>query len=159
MFAAKSTIFLAFLAVAAQVVAAGNPACMLGAINSQPDPSDMSAVCGSNASKVQTQIQSICGANAAAAQKAFISACSDAGKTVPAYSSSAAASTATGSSSGSSATGFATATTATSTNGSGNSTSTSSTGAPNPSKNAASNVQVGSFAALLFGAAGVVMAL
>jgi len=157
MFAAKSTIFLAFLAVAAQVVAAGNPACMLGAINSQPDPSNMSAICGSNASKVQTQIQSICGASAAAAQKAFISACSGAGKTVPAYSSSAASSTATGSSSGSStASGFATAT---STSGSGNSTSTSSTGAPSPSKNAASNVQVGSFAAILFGAAGVVMAL
>ncbi|MCJ1244393.1 hypothetical protein MMC30_001591 [Trapelia coarctata] len=86
MFAAKTTILLALLAASSKLVAAGPPACLLAAINTEPNPADLQAICGDGASKVESQIASLCGSNTDAAMQAFVSSCSAAGKTVPTYS-------------------------------------------------------------------------
>ncbi|KAK2764033.1 hypothetical protein FQN54_009652 [Arachnomyces sp. PD_36] len=83
MFAAKSTIFIALLALCNFVVAAiPPPACLLAAINQQDKPSDMNAMCGANSKDVQSTIQDICGDDVDAALKAYSKSCSEAGKEV-----------------------------------------------------------------------------
>ncbi|MCJ1361587.1 hypothetical protein MMC16_000687 [Acarospora aff. strigata] len=109
MFAAKSTLFFALFAVSTRLaVAAVPPACLLAAVNTQPNPADLNTICGSDASKVQGQISKLCGSNTDAAMSAFSSTCSAAGKTV---SSMASSTSSTGSSSASATSGSSSATT------------------------------------------------
>lgn len=84
MFAKISTAFALF-AVAAQVAVAAPPACLLAAVNTADDPSDMKAVCDSGAAGVKKYMSSNCGDNLDAANSAFEEACKDAGVTVCTY--------------------------------------------------------------------------
>lgn len=79
---AKLTTAFALFAVAAQVAVAAPPACLLAAVNTQDDPSDMKAVCSGGASEVKKYLSSNCGDNADAANSAFEEQCKDAGVTV-----------------------------------------------------------------------------
>jgi len=82
----KSTVFLSLLALCCStVLAQAPPACLLAAVNTEPNPADLGTICGSDALKVQKVIQSMCGSNVKAAQSAFLSTCSSAGKTVAPY--------------------------------------------------------------------------
>ncbi len=82
-FTMKASIILPLLALAARVLAAVPPACLLSAVNTQDNPSDLSSVCGSDALDAQEAIASICSGNAmSAAQSAFLSTCSGAGSSV-----------------------------------------------------------------------------
>ena len=79
----KSTILLTFLALSSSIIAATPPACLLAAVNIEQNPSDLSVVCGKDATKVQSAIASMCtGSNVAQAQSAFVSTCSGAGVSV-----------------------------------------------------------------------------
>lgn len=79
---AKLTTAFALFAVAAQVAVAAPPACLLAAVNTQDDPSDMKAVCGDGASEVKKYLSSNCGDNTDAANDAFEEQCKDAGVSV-----------------------------------------------------------------------------
>jgi hypothetical protein len=72
---------LALFALSARVLAVP-PACLLNAVNEQDEPSDLSAICGSEAETVQQAIVDMCGDNEEAAQSAFIATCSAAGSSV-----------------------------------------------------------------------------
>ncbi|MCJ1350927.1 MAG: hypothetical protein MMC33_000909 [Icmadophila ericetorum] len=170
MFSQRLTFLFAFFALTVQLVVGGNPACLLGAINTEPDPTDYGTVCGQDASKVESQIQSLCGNNVGAAMTAFSSICAAAGKTVAPFSTTSTASgsqgTNTASGSNSAVTGvslssgvtlptglpFTPSTVSLVTQTAASATSTATTGV-------GSKVQLGSYAALLAGAAGVVMAM
>jgi hypothetical protein len=79
----KTSIALSLLALAARVLAATPPGCLLNAVNTQDDPTDLSSICGSDATDVQEVIASICPSGAvSAAQSAFIATCSGAGSSV-----------------------------------------------------------------------------
>ncbi len=79
----KTSIILPILALAAGVFAQQPPACLLNAVNGQPDPSNLGAICAQkNATSVQGAIASGCGSNAQVAQSAFIATCSSAGSSV-----------------------------------------------------------------------------
>jgi len=73
------TILTAFVA---QLVLAIPPACLLQAVNTQDEPTDMSAICGNNAKSLQSYMAQNCGSNADTAQSAFIASCSAAGTKV-----------------------------------------------------------------------------
>ena len=77
----KSSIILPLLALAGRVLAVP-PACLLDAVNTQDEPSDLSAICGADHKDVQQAIASLCGNNQAVAQSAFVSTCSGAGSSV-----------------------------------------------------------------------------
>ena len=77
----RVTILLPILALAARVIAMP-PACLLHAVNTQDEPSDLDAVCGDEAGDVQEAIASLCGDSESAAQSAFIATCSSAGHSV-----------------------------------------------------------------------------
>ncbi|KAL9115571.1 MAG: hypothetical protein Q9187_007274, partial [Circinaria calcarea] len=142
MFAAKSILFFALLATSAHVAVAAPPACLLAAVNTEPKPGDLDTVCGVNASKVQSQIQSLCGDNTSAAMDAFKSVCAAAGKTVRF----ATTTLGSGTGSASGATGSPIApSTRTAPSGTASGTSAVFTGA-------ASQVHVGSYAAIVVGA-------
>ncbi|KAK0943421.1 hypothetical protein LTR48_004578 [Friedmanniomyces endolithicus] len=80
---AKSTTLLVLAALAARLVVATPPACMIAAVNTQPNPGALQAVCsGSNATAVVESICKNCSSNAAAALSAFASVCSGAGVTI-----------------------------------------------------------------------------
>ncbi|KAK5689027.1 hypothetical protein LTS10_001007 [Elasticomyces elasticus] len=80
---AKTTTLFALFTVAARLVAATPPACLIAAVNTQPDPSALKAVCsGSNATAVEEYICKNCSSNAADALSAFASVCSSAGVTI-----------------------------------------------------------------------------
>ena len=82
MFASKTAILL-FLFTLSSSVLATPPACLLAAVNQQPYPANLTAVCGgSNGHKVQQAIASLCGSNVAVAESAFAATCSSAGVTV-----------------------------------------------------------------------------
>jgi len=99
MFAKVATAFGLF-AIAAQVAVATPPACLIAAVNTQSDPSDVKTVCTSGASDVQSYMSDKCGDNLDAATSAWTSYCKDAGVTVSSSSSSSSSSaSATGSSS------------------------------------------------------------
>ncbi|TKA78169.1 hypothetical protein B0A55_03896 [Friedmanniomyces simplex] len=73
MFAKPSTLFALF-ALAARLAVATPPACMIAAVNTQPNPAALQAVCsGSNATAVEEYICKNCSSNAAAALSAFAS--------------------------------------------------------------------------------------
>jgi len=83
MFATKSAIFIAILALFNVVAAAVPPGCLLGAINTQDDPSDLKAICGSDSDKVQREIVKACDDDdTSKALKAFAKSCSEAGEKV-----------------------------------------------------------------------------
>jgi len=85
MFASKTAILL-FLFTLWSSVLATPPACLLAAVNQQPNPANLTAVCGgSNGRKVQQAIASLCGNNVAVAESAFAATCSSAGVTVASY--------------------------------------------------------------------------
>ncbi|KAL8733354.1 MAG: hypothetical protein Q9166_002178 [cf. Caloplaca sp. 2 TL-2023] len=101
---AKSTLLVALFAASAQLVAANVPAaCLLEAVNTQPNPVDTAALCGKDSSKVQSEIKNACktSEHLKAAQQAYSDICNAAGKTV---STSADSSSSTSSSSDSSTT-------------------------------------------------------
>ncbi|KAJ9619511.1 hypothetical protein H2203_008289 [Taxawa tesnikishii (nom. ined.)] len=79
---AKSSIILSVFALSASLAAAATPpACLLAAVNTQPNPADLKAVCG-NATKVEDTISSICNDDVKPAMSAFSSVCSSAGVAV-----------------------------------------------------------------------------
>lgn len=83
MFAAKSTIIFAFLALANVIVATVPPACLLAAVNTQDNPADLTKICGSESLSMQREIVTACDQDKIAdALQAFAKACSDAGKKV-----------------------------------------------------------------------------
>ncbi|KAF1987964.1 hypothetical protein K402DRAFT_392245 [Aulographum hederae CBS 113979] len=86
----KTALLFAGLAVSRLALAQSPPACLLGALNTQPNPADTEAICG-NASEVQEAIASMCGANTNAAMSAFASTCSADGVSVSSYVGSASA--------------------------------------------------------------------
>jgi hypothetical protein len=79
MFAKFSTAVALFM-LAAQVVASP-PACLIAAISTSENPSDVKSIC-SSPSSIQSSLNSNCGSNASTAQNAFIAVCKDAGVTV-----------------------------------------------------------------------------
>jgi hypothetical protein len=81
MFASKTAILLSIFALSSNVLATP-PACLLAAVNQQPNPANLTAVCGTNGRQVQQAIASICGSNVAVAESAFAATCSSAGQTV-----------------------------------------------------------------------------
>lgn len=78
----KASLFFPIAFFAVRVLADVPPACLLSAVNTQDEPSDLSAICGSDAQDVQQAIASLCSDNASVAQSAFISTCSAAGSSV-----------------------------------------------------------------------------
>lgn len=181
----KTSIILPILvSFAVRVLADVPPACLLNAVNTQEDPSNLSAVCGNEANDVQKAIASLCSGNVVSvAQSAFISTCSVAGSSVAPYTATSNSSaTTTKNSSATSAGTFiyttavynsdcscTTTIVATATSGAvvstGLATATgangaSSTGGSSASGNAAADTkQVGSFAAAVIAIAGVVAVL
>jgi hypothetical protein len=77
----KTSIILPLLALSVRVLAIP-PACLLSAVNTQDEPSNLRAICGDEANEVQEAIASLCGDNAKVAQSAFIATCSSAGSSV-----------------------------------------------------------------------------
>ncbi|KAF2704836.1 hypothetical protein K504DRAFT_461089 [Pleomassaria siparia CBS 279.74] len=70
----KATLFFAFAAVAKMAVAASTPpSCLLGAINTYSDPSDLKTICESK--DVQSKISSACGDSTKAALSALAETC------------------------------------------------------------------------------------
>jgi len=169
-----SVVLLPTFLFAVRALADVPPACLLSAVNTQDNPTDLSSLCGDEANDVQKAINSLCtSTNKSAAQSAFIATCSSAGSSVAPYTATSAATTSTpsgsfvyttvvdgstvvtsaGSSPTSGAGASAEATGTTATNSAGESAA-SATG------NAASEQrQVGSFAAAVIAIAGVVAVL
>lgn len=82
MFSKLSAAFAIF-AIAAQVVVASPPACLIGAVNTQDNPHDIEGVCtGDAAQEVMKTIGSKCGGAKDTATKWFASVCKDAGVTI-----------------------------------------------------------------------------
>ena len=77
----KTAIVLPLLALSVRVLAVP-PACLLDAVNTQDEPSDLGAICGNDSQDVQEAIASLCGDNQSVAQSAFIATCSSAGSSV-----------------------------------------------------------------------------
>jgi len=148
----KASLFFPIAFFAVRVLAEVPPACLLSAVNTQDEPSDLAALCGSDAEDVQEAIASLCSDNASAAQSAFISTCSAAGSSVAPY-------TATGTPS--QGTARTTGTSATQTpNASTGASASNTAGGASATGNAAADVkQVGSFAAAAIAIAGVVAVL
>lgn len=107
---ARSTVVLALVAIAARLAVALPPACLLGAVNSQPNPADLESICGDKASEVQSQIEDLCGNDVDVALDEFDKTCESAGYTVAAVTSSTSS---TSSSSSASSTGSSYATVST----------------------------------------------
>lgn len=78
----RTTFFVSLVAFFASVAFAIPPGCLLHAVNTQDEPSDLSAVCGDGALKVQSYMADNCGNYEEDAQKAFIDTCSSAGTSV-----------------------------------------------------------------------------
>lgn len=83
----RSAVVFSLLALTRVAVGALPPACLLDVVGGQPSPSDLNTICGSNASKIQSQISSTCKGNAQAALSAFSSTCSSAGHEIVTHSS------------------------------------------------------------------------
>jgi len=77
----KTSVVLSLLALSVRVLAIP-PACLLDAVNTQDEPSDLAAICGNESKDVQQAIASLCGDNQSVAQSAFIATCSGAGSSV-----------------------------------------------------------------------------
>ncbi|KAJ5342067.1 hypothetical protein N7541_011191 [Penicillium brevicompactum] len=134
----NKSIFAVAVMALANVVAAGTnsdpvSACLLKIIGGTDNPGDTKAICGADASKIQSQISKDCGDKDV---KFFINNCAELGHKVES-SSTTAEKTATGTSGSSTATGFVTAassgSSATQTGSSAGSTGTSSSGSASSS--------------------------
>ena len=77
----KTSIIIPLLALSVRVLAIP-PACLLDAVNTQDEPSDLGAICGNDSKDVQAAIASLCGDNQSVAQSAFAATCSGAGSSV-----------------------------------------------------------------------------
>ncbi|KAF2430658.1 hypothetical protein EJ08DRAFT_733921 [Tothia fuscella] len=102
----QTTVILSLFGACVQVVLAQQPpACLLAALNQQPNPADMKALCSAKASDVQKAIQNACsGADEPSSLDSFTDSCKGAGFTIKAVdsdSSSSASASATGSASAS----------------------------------------------------------
>ncbi|KAL5120130.1 hypothetical protein ACEQ8H_001955 [Pleosporales sp. CAS-2024a] len=71
------TIFAAAFVALAPLVSATPPACLLGAVNSYSDPSDMKSVC--SAKDISSTVVKFCGNNAKDALSALADVCNGAG--------------------------------------------------------------------------------
>jgi len=166
----KTSIILPLLALSVRVFAVP-PACLLNAVNTQDEPSDLGAICGKDAEDVQGAIASLCGDNQSVAQSAFIATCSSAGSSVAPYTATTHRPSQTGvfiyttavynsdcdctttivtSATGADASNFATAT---------GDSSASATGASQTGNIAADIKGMGSFAAAVVAVAGAIAAL
>ncbi|KAL6251488.1 hypothetical protein RBB50_001697 [Rhinocladiella similis] len=170
----KATLVLPTLLAlfSARTLAATPPGCLLSAVNTQDNPTDLSSICGDDATDVQSAINSLCsGSNKSAAQSAFIATCSSAGSSVAPFTATATTTKGPSSSSGTfvyttvisgstvvtSGSSAPTGSSATATGGSASSTNAEGASATG---NAASDPrQVGSFAAAVIAIAGVVAVL
>lgn len=137
----RTAIFVTIVAIFARFSFAVPPGCLLHAVNTQDEPSDLSAICGDGALDVQSYMADNCGKYEDTAQKAFIDTCSSAGTSVAAYTATS-SSNSTTSTKSSSGTGLITSTTAHATGGSSsNSASASRSGSGSPiSSTAGANV-------------------
>ncbi|KAJ5787275.1 hypothetical protein N7457_002265 [Penicillium paradoxum] len=131
----KSIFAVAILALANVVTATTQtPACVLKIIGDQPNPADSKTICGSSASKIQSEISKSC-PNSDASLKFFASNCAQLGHKVAASTTTAATgtatgtatATATGTSGSSTATGFVTAVSSGSSTATGSSASATGT--------------------------------
>lgn len=102
-----TTVAVALLGLAVKSVVATPPACLLAAINQQPNAADLDSLCGSKSGEVQAAMAKVCGKDIEAALKAYDATCKTAGKTVSMTSS---ASSTSSSSSSDSSTGSGSAT-------------------------------------------------
>ncbi|KAK2739125.1 hypothetical protein FQN57_006691 [Myotisia sp. PD_48] len=78
MFVIKSALIIAILALC-NLVAAFPPACLVGAVNTQPKPADLKTICGSANVKVQNELVKICGDTLDDGLDAFKNVCAEAG--------------------------------------------------------------------------------
>jgi hypothetical protein len=62
-------------------VAATPPACLLAAINTQPNPADLGHICGQGSTEVLAEIKKVCNSDTPAALSAFTEVCKGAGYT------------------------------------------------------------------------------
>ncbi|KAJ5095293.1 Period circadian protein [Penicillium argentinense] len=123
MFFKKSTLALAFVALASFVSADQTPACLLSVIGDTANPADLATLCGDDSKKVQSNISDKCGDKADKALKFYANTCKENGHTVELSTSS---SNTTSSSSSATATSGS-QTTSTGSSSSGDSSSGSST--------------------------------
>jgi len=100
----KTTFVLALFAVS-KLAMATPPACLLAAVNEQPDPSDLQSICGSKAGDVKSFLSDNCGSFTSEAMSAFKETCSEAGYTVSVSTSSSKSSSASKTGGSSHATG------------------------------------------------------
>ncbi|KAJ5934761.1 hypothetical protein N7466_004308 [Penicillium verhagenii] len=159
----KSTLALAFMALANIVSASQTPACVISVMGDTANPDDLATICCSKT--IQSKIQSTCGDNADSALTFFSNTCKSHGYTVEKSPSATttgtgATGTATGFTTAASTSGSKTTGTKTSGSGSGSASSTASGSAsayPSPSvAGAVGGQQLSSTAfaaALFFGAA------
>jgi len=80
----KSLLLLSVFTFSSSILATP-PACLLAAVNTEPNPANLDTVCGSDAQKVQQAIFSKCGSNNDVAQSDFVATCSSAGKSVASF--------------------------------------------------------------------------
>ncbi|KAF2013842.1 hypothetical protein BU24DRAFT_424876 [Aaosphaeria arxii CBS 175.79] len=156
----KTTLFLAFTAVASVVSAASPPGCLLGAVNTYKSPSDISAVCKSK--DATSKIQEYCGAATSDALSAFADICNKAGVEVETKISSSTGSakpTGTGASSAQPSGASATVTTTggNNVNSPAQTGSASGTSAPTETPGAAGKLEIS--AAALFAGLGAIAAM
>ncbi|KAJ6123785.1 hypothetical protein N7471_011102 [Penicillium samsonianum] len=124
----KSIFAVAIVALANVVTATTvqTPACVLKIIGNQANPADSKAICGSGASKIQSDISKNC-PDSEASLKFFVNNCAQLGHKV-ATDVSTATSTSTGTSESSTATGFVTAVSSGSATATGSSAAATGTG-------------------------------
>ncbi|WEW55474.1 hypothetical protein PRK78_000905 [Emydomyces testavorans] len=83
MLSIRSAVVFAILALFEVVAAATPPGCLLAAVNTQKDPSDMKALCGSASKQVQNEITKVCnGPDVKNALDAYSKTCSESGNKV-----------------------------------------------------------------------------
>ncbi|EER26137.1 GPI-anchored cell wall protein, putative [Coccidioides posadasii C735 delta SOWgp] len=83
MFSARAVLFVTVLALLNIFAVATPPGCLIAAINTQEDPSDMDVMCGSASKKVQNEIVKLCDdSNVQAALNAYSKSCSESGNKV-----------------------------------------------------------------------------
>ncbi|KAJ5455920.1 Period circadian protein [Penicillium daleae] len=82
MFFNKSTLALAFVALANLVSAGQTPACLLSVIGASSNPADLATLCGSDMKNIESQIANKCGDNTQSALKFYANTCNAAGHKV-----------------------------------------------------------------------------
>lgn len=160
MFFNKSTLALAFVALANLVSAGQTPACLLSVIGSSANPADLTTLCGSDMKNIESQIADQCADKTQSALKFYANTCNAAGHKVDISSvtTSSGFVTATATSGSATGTAGATATGTGSSASAGASGSASGSAAPKATNNAAAGLQyqgTALVAAIFVGAAGL----